>query len=231
MIYEEQIPDPPQLQWKSKSKTPEGMSLKWEAKSGSSGQEMRYLVQFEDRPGVWRGIMPRSQELKIVVPWDFFKRRNQLHVRVLASSGIATGSIDDWLVLDKPADNTPPVTPPEQPPVVVSPFGLLEPGKDVGAYLRAMSEPGAHARWYDDAGAELSGSATLDVRSLPDGQHHLRAVSTGGGGLQSATSLFIEKEGDRVTFVRDFSAPPSTEPHVHPHPGSENKNITKERKS
>jgi hypothetical protein len=231
MIYEEQIPDPPQVQWKSKSKTTDGMSLKWEGKSGSTTQELRYLVQFEDRPGVWRGIMPRSQETKIVVPWDVFKRRNQLHVRVLASSGIATGSIDDWIVLEKSPENTPPVPPPDQPPIVVSPYGLLEPGKEVGAYLRAVSEPGASARWYDDAGAELSGSPTLDLQVLQDGQHHVRAVSAGGGGLQSATSLFIEKEGDRVTLLRDFNAAPAGEQHVHPHPATEIKNITKERKS
>jgi hypothetical protein len=231
MIYEEQIPDPPQIQWKSKSKSPEGMSLKWEAKSGPAGQEVRYLVQFEDRPGVWRGIMPRSQDPKLVIPWDFFKRRNQLHVRVLASSGIATGSIDDWIALEKPAENTPPVTPPEQPPIVVSPYGLLAPGKEVGAYLRAVSEPGASARWYDDAGAELSGSPTLDVRLLPDGQHHVRAVTTGGGGLQSASSLFVEKEGHRVTLLRDFNTSTADDQHVHPHTASESKNITKEKKS
>jgi hypothetical protein len=218
MIYEEKIPDPPQLQWKDPSRTQEGLGLEWEPKPGDKGQDLRYLVQFEDRPGVWRGIAPRSQEARIVVPWEFFKRRARLHVRVLASSGIATGGIDEWVTPEKPNDNVPPTTPPEQPPVVVSPNGSLESGKSVGPYLRAVSEGGASLHWYDEAGAELSGSATLDVRSLPDGQHTVRAVAVGGGALQASHSLLIEKEGDRVTFIRDFKPVRPGEPHVHPHP-------------
>jgi hypothetical protein len=220
MIYEEKIPDPPQLQWKDRYPTQEGMGLEWEPKPGYEEQDILYLylVQFEDRPGVWRGIAPRSQAPKIVVPWEFFRRRKQLHVRILASSGIATGGIDDRITPEKPPDNLPPATPPDQPPVVVSPNGPLEPGKIVGPYLRAVSEGAAWLRWYDESGAELSGSATLDLRGFPDGQHTIRAVSIGAGSLQSTYSLLLEKEGDRVTFLRDFKPAQAGEPHVHPHP-------------
>jgi hypothetical protein len=206
------------LQWKLPSRAQEGLCLEWEPKPGGNGQDLRYLVQFEDRPGVWRGIAPRSHEARIVVPWEFFKRRAKLHVRVLASSGIATSSIDAWVTPEKPNHDVPPTTPPEQRPVVVSPNGALKPGKSVGLYLRTVSEGGASLHWYDEAGAELSGSATLDLRGLPDGPHTVRAVAVGGGALQASHSLLIEKEGERVTFIRDFQPVRPGEPHVHPHP-------------
>jgi hypothetical protein len=219
MIYEEQIPAPPQLQFKGHWRMQEGLRLEWEPMPDYTEQDLCYLVQFEDRPGVWRGIAPRRQEAQIVVPWEFFRQRSRLHIRVLASSGIATGSIDEWITPEKPNGNGPPTVPSEQPPVVVvSPNGPLEPGKIVGPYLRAVSEGGASLRWYDDAGAELSGSATLDVRELPEGQHFVRAVAVGGGALQASHSLLIEKEGEQVTFVRDFKPKRPGEPHEHPHP-------------
>jgi hypothetical protein len=231
MIYEEKIPDPPQLQWRGRYQTPEGMGIEWEPKPGFTGQDLRYLVQFEDRPGVWRGIAARSVETKIVVPWDLFKRAPSLHVRVLASSGIATGTIDEWLKRERPDGTVPSEVPSEQPPVVVSPSGTLEPGKIVGTYLRAVSQGGASVRWYDETGAELSGSATLDVRELADGQHTVRAVAVGGGALQASHSLLIEKSGERVTFIRDFKPKDPGEAHTHPHPTPEDNKEPKEEKS
>jgi hypothetical protein len=218
MIYEEEIPDPPALAWKGQSRTREGIALEWAPKRGYTGQDLRYIVQFEDSPDVWRGVAPRSTDAKIVVPWELFKRRGRLHVRVLASSGIATGSIDEWITLEGPNDNAPPTTPHDQPPVVVSPQGSLEPGKSVGPYLRAVSEVEALVRWYDETGAELSGSATLDLRGLPDGQHTVRAVAVGGTAMQTTHSLLVEKSGDSITFIRDFAPTAPDEPHVHPHP-------------
>lgn len=218
IVYEEEIPDPSELWWKSRSPEAEGMVLEWEPKPAYTDQDLRYLVQFEDRPGVWRGVAPRSADTKITVPWAFFKHRASVHVRVLASSGIATGVLDDWIKREKYDDKVPPSVPPEDPPVVVSANGALEPGKIVGSYLRAVSGGGTQVRWYDEAGAEISGSATLDLRGLPDGQHVVRAVTVGGGALQASHSLLIEKRGERSTFVRDFKPKRPGEPHVHPHP-------------
>jgi hypothetical protein len=73
-------------------------------------------------------------------------------------------------------------------------------------------------RWYDEAGAELSGSPTLDIRGLPEGQHTLRAVSVGGETVQSSRVLLVEKTGDYTVFLRDFPERGALEPHVHPHP-------------
>jgi len=218
MIYEEEIPDPPQLQWKGRSRMQEGIGLEWEPKAGYAGQDLRYVAQFEDYAGVWRGIAPRSQETKIVVPFAILKRRPRLHVRVLASSGIATGSITDWITPEKLDGDQPAAPPPDQPLVVVSPNGPLTPGRSVGPFLRASSEGGTSMRWYDETGAELSGSATLDVRALPDGQLTVRAVAVGGGQMHATYSLILEKEGDRIMFVRDFEPVQPGEPHVHPHP-------------
>jgi hypothetical protein len=217
MIYEENIPDPPTFQWKAQYSTEEGMGLEWKPTANSRNQDLRYLVQFEDRPGIWRGVAPRDTDTKITVPWEIFKRRDSLHIRVLASSGIATGVIDQWIKPEWPDDKTPPTTPIDQPPVVISGTGSLEPNKSVGSYLRATSEGGAVLRWYDESGAELSGSATLNLRELPDGQHIVRAVAVGGDALQSSSSFLIEKEGERVTFVREFKRKEPGEPHVHPH--------------
>jgi hypothetical protein len=55
-IYEEVIPDPPHVQLKSKTRTSEGLALKWEAKSDSSAKTA-YILQYEDRPGIWRELL------------------------------------------------------------------------------------------------------------------------------------------------------------------------------
>ena len=230
-IYEEAIPDPPHVQLKSKTRTSEGLALKWEAKSDSSAKDLQYILQYEDRPGIWRGIAPRTAETKLVIPWDFIRRRKQLHIRILASSGVATGAFDEWIAIEPPADSPPSAPPKDQPPVIVSPQGPLGAGSIVGSYLRAVAQPGNPIRWYDEAGAELSGSATLDLRGLPDGQHTLRAVAVGGDALQASQSILIEKEGSRVTYIRDFNPEISTEPHVHPHPESDSRNNAREKQS
>jgi hypothetical protein len=217
MVYEEAIPAPPKLRWKGRSRVPEGARVEWEPTPEYTTSDLRYLAQFEDGPGVWRGIAPRSAETHVVIPRDFLKRQTRLHIRVLASSGIATGGIEDRIVLE-PDDTGPPAGPTDRPPVVVSPNGPLVAGLSVGAYLRAVARPGAMVRWYDEAGAELSGSPTLDIRGLPEGQHTLRAVSVGGETVQSSRVLLVEKTGDYTVFLRDFPERGALEPHVHPHP-------------
>lgn len=218
MIYEENIPAPLELSWAEQYRTEDGIGLEWEPQRSFKNENLCYLVQFEDRPSVWRGVAPRSREPKIIIPWRFFQHRNRLNVRVLASSGIATGSIDDLITLEIPGETASRISQVDQPPVVVSPYGVLEAGADIGTYLRAVSHGGTQLRWYDENGVELSGSATLDLRDLPDGQHFIQAVAVGGEALQATHLLLVRKAGKHTTFMREFTPKQSDEPHIHPHP-------------
>jgi hypothetical protein len=218
MIYEEAIPDPPQVQITEQHISKVGIELDWSPQASFQDSDLRYLVQFEDAPGVWRGIAPRDTKRSLFISSEFFKLHNPLHIRLLTSSGIATSSIDEWLTLESDTDQR---TPTDQPPIVVSPNGVLEPGKAIGSYLRAVSS-GMQLRWYDDAGAELSGSATLNLQGLSDGQHTVRAVAVGGNSMQTSYALLINKDGDLITFLQDLKPKHLSDVHLHPHTTTNN---------
>ncbi|MCU0626677.1 MAG: hypothetical protein MUF21_09385 [Gemmatimonadaceae bacterium] len=219
LLHEEEIPERPTLVWGAQETVSEGVRLTWAAKleGGAVPGDLRYIVQLADVRGVWRGVAPRSATPALVVPWSLIGRRQTLRVRVLASSGIATGLLEGEVNVTPPGGNDP-RTPTDEPPLVVGPRGALEPGGVIGSWLRARGDAAAQFRWYDEAGGELAGGATLDLRSLPDGPHVVRAVAVGGAALQASHSMLVEKTGDVVRLVRAFTPVRADEPHVHPHP-------------
>jgi hypothetical protein len=110
----------PQLQWKSKTRTPEGMMLKWE-EIRTGGRIFSISSNSKIDQDLERH-RTRSSDTKLLVPWDLFKRRKQLHVRP-GKLRIATGCIEEWITNEQGADSPPSQPPPEQPPALLSPHG------------------------------------------------------------------------------------------------------------
>jgi hypothetical protein len=163
-----------------------------------------YLVQWRDQLGIWRGLAPRTQKTQLVVPKAIFKGERLSAIRVLASSGIATGE-GSW---------EGEVRPPRDAPtggveIVLSGIGTPGPGAHaLPRILRAMLlagagaiAPGASLRWFDGKGAELGRGRSFDLGRLRVGQHQINAtaLNTGAGG-GSATWL-IERTADGQFYL------------------------------
>lgn len=209
LIHEQKIPGPPKVSLSctggDKDPRADHLSFAWTAAAGggSSGATsakggLWFLLQWRDRVGTWRGVMPRTQALEAEVPKRLFGRQDRVAVRLLASSGIATGS-DLW-----EGDLQPPRVPTRQRGPVVLLRGID--GKAKGAqslpsllsvmvadrYGAQIAAP--EVLWVDGRGAEIGRGRSLDLRRLPPGQHVLRAVvlDTGAGG--AVASWLIERD-------------------------------------
>jgi len=91
-LYEECIPAPPAVSLDCNvSASDESYRLDWAA-STLDPCDIWYLVQWEDLDGTWRGLAPRTRERSMTVPGQLMSGRTTMRVRVLATSGLATGS-------------------------------------------------------------------------------------------------------------------------------------------
>lgn len=193
VVYEEDVPDPPQIQLAATPNKDGSQTLAWS--TDQRDEKLWYLVQWEDRPGEWRGLMGRTQDMTAVLPVTLLKKRRQrlLRVRVLASSGVATGM--QYAEIEIRGKQTP------APPPVVVVVGVGHQGQ-LGSVLTvavhhkdAALVPNAQVLWFAN-GAEIGRGRALDLRSLPVGQHALNAVvqDSGSGGTQA--SLLVERTED-----------------------------------
>lgn len=103
-IYEEVIPEPPQVvvsaDLKKVNEVP-GIAVRWYASALSESEskeqrteELIFLVQWHDAKGDWRGAAPRTKERELFIPLSLVQlktKQDNLRIRVLATSGIATG--------------------------------------------------------------------------------------------------------------------------------------------
>ncbi len=96
----------------------------------------------------------------------------KLQVRVLATSGIATGYVEETITLDDHTPSGVSVMLVGHDPTVVVPQPLAR------AVLHAVAADAAGRQipndsivWYDTGGTELGRGAYLDMRSLPHGQY------------------------------------------------------------
>jgi hypothetical protein len=215
-IHEEAIPDPPRVWITGQKPNNEGIELSWQTTGAES-----YLVHYRDSQGVWRGAATRSPTSSFVVPWRLFGRATTLGVRVLASSGIATGSVEVELKDDnrEPPDvsvTVPGVGPVGEGPTPIPP--VIE-GLAVDAGGVQLSE--GQLWWYDGAGNLISRGRQVDLRALPMGQSVVRAVLRGHGGRTVGKAWAIERT-DAGFFLRAVMCDPertaSDVPHKHPHP-------------
>jgi len=208
-IYEESIPASPQVRITGKAAVPDGILLKWEAKADPPA-ELWYIVQFEDHRGlVWRGVAPRTSKTELLLPQKRFAGR-QIKVRVLASSGIATGTAAETVEFARPAQHPGPTI------VLVGATSGNIPRILRAAALHPQRATGTLA-WFDENGAELSQGPMLDTGRLSEGESVVRAVASGMGLLEQRSWL-VTKKGGSVIAIREIVSPAPDEPHIHPHP-------------
>lgn len=207
-IFEELIPEPPQVRITRKNVVLDGILLQWEA-TADPPAELWYIVQFEDRRGMWRGVAPRTSKTELLLPQVRFAGQ-QIKVRVLASSGIATGTATDTVEFARSAG-------PSRPTI-----GLV--GATSGNIPRILRATVLHAgavggslAWFDENGAELSQGPMLDTGRLPEGESLIRAVASGLGPLEQRSWL-VTKKGGSVISIREIVSRSPDEPHIHPHP-------------
>jgi hypothetical protein len=223
MIYEEAIPDPPTVKIHGSDSKADGLHLKWSAKHASKADKghLWYVVHWFDREfSIWRGVAPSQQETSLVIPSNLFVS-SDLRIRVLATSGIATGYAEADLKSDKPQG-------PNHEIVLVG----HAPGAPEGPYSAnqvlhaiAVDPSGRQASthslvWYDNNGAQIGRGSHVDLRSLPVGQHVVRVVFRHSHGHLTSKSWLIEKSHAAIK-VHHAIPDPSLKPraqHKHPHP-------------
>jgi hypothetical protein len=225
-IHEQEIPAPPKLHLActdgDQDSPADHLSFSWTA--GRAGKQdgkqddkreprgdLWYLLQWRDRQGTWRGVMPRTRDTKAVVPKRLFGRQTRVAVRVLATSGIATG-MDVWegdIYLT-------PLPPHRRGPVLIlqGVDAAAARSQDLPAILRmaavdrygvALAAP--EILWFSGKGAELARGRGFDLRLLPPGRHVVRAVLLDSGAGGAVASLLIERgRDDDFRLIRGYAA-------------------------
>jgi hypothetical protein len=218
VIYEEEIPDPPSVSVSWKQNEKDGISISWNA----SPDAKAYLVHYRDeRQRAWRGVAPRTTDTSAVIPWKLISRSGKVTIRVLASSGIATGYGEMELSAgDKP---------PPDVDLTLSGIGSLSKGpqgiQPVATVLATDGAggqiPDANLTWFDGRGGSLGRGRHVDLRQLPNGRHVIRVVVRGHGGRTTGKSWVVERNHDRFTLHAAACDPPRQPrgtTHEHPHP-------------
>lgn len=216
-IYEEPIPEPPRVEIVEHNPSKDGIELKWMASSDA----LAFLVHYRDvKVGVWRGAAPRLESNSLLIPWRLFQQAT-IQVRVLASSGIATGHADIELRMRNY----------NQPDVSLKLAGIGPLGNGPIAiesvpYVLAIDGSGAqvseeYISWYDRSGGSVGRGSQVDLRNLPEGRHIIRAVVRGHGGRNVGKSWVVERTGDGYfvhAVLNDPERSPRKPTHQHPHP-------------
>ena len=220
-IYEEPIPGPPEVSIKSQDAQKDGVLIEWTA----SPDAVAFVTHYRDeKAGCWRGLAPRTGETTVLLPWAAVRSARGSRIRVLATSGIATGYAESKLEWDGGG----------KPDVTITLLGV-EPAagkrQAMPPVVRAIAIGASGAQvtdgqiaWFDSAGRTLSRGAEVDLRQLENGQHLIRAVLRGHGGMLSGKSWAIERKGREFwlhAVVCDPPRPPPGPAHEHPHPPPE----------
>lgn len=215
--FEREITRPPEVRLDvsgADQRDRKDLVLKWDARCpGCDDDAFWYLVQWRDASGTWRGAATRTQAQTLRVPKALFRRQRQVAVRVLASSGIATGQALWEGVIEVAADD--PRTGvgiglagiPARPAGQVAVQPLLR-AAVTGLSGETLANP--QVRWYDRRGAELARGRTLDLRTLPPGFHGVTAVvlDTGAGSGSATWTVERRRSGE---FVIHFKTPASAQ--------------------
>ncbi len=229
-IYEECIPAPPQVSITETKEQENGYRIVWTAAApGHEGKEagskagcsdLVYVVHWYDAEDeVWRGVMPRTNETTVLVPPRIY-RRSGARVRVLATSGIATGYAEVELTPKKPVQGTTSIS--------LAGYDGTTRGQRTGTQVMraaAVDEAGrqlklARATWYAQDGAEIGQGPELDLRQLPIGANRVRVVMRTAGGEMLTKTWQIERDAQGHSVHSEHNDPHphhAKKPHQHPH--------------
>ncbi len=199
-IYSAEIPDVPVIETDcedhAKKKSPT-LKLTWK----SNTKDLVYLVQWQDEHGVWRGCAPRTTENSMTIEKKMFRYNRIASLRILGSSGIATG-MAIWsgeCIYGQPDE---PSTPDD---VDIQLVDIPDTNETVstGPILRAVvtsnntkSHSSPDLIWYDEKGTELDRGKSLHLTNLPAGQHQVTARVLDKGLGEGEKQWLIEKKSD-----------------------------------
>jgi hypothetical protein len=220
-LHEEPIPDPPTLRVVGSEEQEDGVVLQWapEGPPDEHGGPLWYLVHWLDGDD-WRGVAPRQQEASILIPRRLFIDSPTLRVRVLATSGIATGITEATLHLDSYQPSEPEVgireaLPEDQLPAPL-PNVIHAIVRDSGG-RQILADSMA---WFADDGQLIGRGQSADLRALSPGEHEVRIVARrlGGQGLMRAWRIERTAQGFALKQVLPPTEITEVVQHPHPHP-------------
>jgi hypothetical protein len=224
-LYEEQIPDPPEVRLVSAKPEDDGVVVTWDS-TPSDG--LWYVAHWHDsKRRTWRGVAPRLESKSLLIPRALFRTERELAIRVYATSGIATGYLEYGIRLGADGGQKPGRVTLSLGGVTSTTTGETA-GRSSPCVLRLNATDPAGAQvgdeyivWYDGSGNELAHGAQVDLRQLPFGRHVIRAVVRRYGGATVAKSWQIERTRTGCVVHNAICDPdPKGTPdeHVHPHP-------------
>lgn len=215
LLYEEEIPKPPEVEITGATLQKGGVLVRWR----SDAKNAWYLVHwFDKRYEVFRGVAPRLQDTSLLIPRALFADGPQLDVCVLATSGISTGRDCREITLKDYEPGVPTIglvgIDPAEPNPKPIPCVITALIKD-----SAGREPASGSiTWYRE-GAAIGRGSQFDLRSLNMGRHVLRVVIRGFGGRLVARSWAIERTPGGCFLLTTICDPqPKDAPDDHPHP-------------
>lgn len=219
-IYEEDIPAPPLVQ--VTCKFVEGKveyEVKWSAThAGKEDIDLWYLVQWQDGD-TWRGVAPRTKDRSMRIPPNLIGNSlAEIPIRVLATSGIATGVGTCTLAgLRFQVMNQ-----------EIVPMGTIGEGLVIPSNLQVAvmtedgrSVPDPDLAWYDDKGSEIGRGRSLDLRALQEGQHVVKAVVQGRGRESAERTWLVERRSDGSFILRAEFSKRQTRKRNHDHDHNE----------
>lgn len=209
-VAEWPIPDPPRVhvdcdlddddvtvRWEIDPGGPDAAGAKPDDRGDPDETEYWSLVQWRDRFGDWRGCAPRTRDRKAVIPRSVFGASREATIRVLVTSGIATGVGECSGRYGAP----PQPHAPDAPRVVIATSGGAGARKELPATLRAAvigarAGAGGRLRWFAEGGGELARGRTLSLRALPAGQSVLSARVVGSSDRVRGAAWIVERTAD-----------------------------------
>jgi hypothetical protein len=197
-IYEEEIPAPTDLrlssEYNAKNKS---FRIEWKDKTENTN-EIWYIVHWQDSHGTWRGLSYRTQSTSAEIPIHLFGKRRDLNIRVLASSGIATGVIETQLSLKQANTSDADIV------LISDPSN----NNSIGPVLHAkiLVEKGENVRpieciWYDDQNIEMQKGKTIHLGKLDQGEHLIRVVMFDNSGGKYERSWLIERKANNFHLL------------------------------
>jgi hypothetical protein len=136
-------------------------------------------------------LAPRSSAREIVVPKALRLSRRKLPLRILASNGLATGTLS--LALEPLKGRRDPDKDPPSRLLVTLVGKAMARASLVDELGRTVTN--ADIRWFGARGGELARGATLDARHVPGGKQLVRVVAVGAGAGRAERDIEIEGQG------------------------------------
>jgi len=213
-LLDETIPDPPKVELSCEGADDHGSKVircRWQAVGGAGTpgtarsaepSTLWYLLQWRDAQGTWRGVAQRTRKTEWEVPKALWGRSPVAALRVLASSGIATG-MAGWegkLAVPRDPDRG---KGPRRVGIVLADVTAGEGPVELPATLRAVltSDDGASGArgdiaWFGAGGGLLGRGRALRLSALPYGVHVLRAAVANAGDGDGEASWLVERTRD-----------------------------------